>query len=290
MASVTASPRKKRARAAPVAAAAAAPAAWGSCEAVVTVAAAVEDGLEEQWRAVYDPAGTEKDRERGGLVLRDGTVNPGHFCFNPNPTYPLSPLSAITPAGVGGSVRLGDCGEVSAGWDHTQVIGPDAATHKHAAAVYAHFHVHADNADLLSYRCGGQTTAAAAAAAATVCPPVNDAISRAHRRPASVPSMGDIAAWLCYHRNQPRAFVLTRDSCWLLFKWKINGHAKGGIECPVHATNALFDQCNRRRFEPITSAADVLLRELPRHGFAIYHRKLADRPANGNGMYQLWAP
>lgn len=44
---------------------------WGNnCETVVTVSAAVEDGLEEQWRIVYDPDGAEKDRERGGLVLR----------------------------------------------------------------------------------------------------------------------------------------------------------------------------------------------------------------------------
>lgn len=150
---------------------------WGNnCETVVTVSAAVEDGLEEQWRIVYDPDGAEKDRERGGLVLRcvllffvffcspiscciqeytttralplffpkrdccgvctnfcsqgmhapflccthffptfpnrDGSVNPGHFCFNPIPTYPLSPLSKIAPLRGSGAVRLGDCGEV----------------------------------------------------------------------------------------------------------------------------------------------------------------------------------
>lgn len=43
---------------------------------------------------------------------RDGSVNPGHFCFNPIPTYPLSPLSKIAPLRGSGAVRLGDCGEV----------------------------------------------------------------------------------------------------------------------------------------------------------------------------------
>eukprot|EP00729_Bicosta_minor_P003553 gene3553-11042_t len=268
---------------------------WGNnCETVVTVSAAVEDGLEEQWRIVYDPDGAEKDRERGGLVLRDGSVNPGHFCFNPIPTYPLSPLSKIAPLRGSGAVRLGDCGEVSAGWDHTKVIGPDPTTHKHAKNVYAHFHVHADNADLLSHRCGGQTVATAVAATSTKeAAGFSSSSARgagAALRPASAPSMGDIAAWLCYHRNQPRAFILTRDACWLLFKWKMPGHAKGGIECPSHATDALFDQCTRRRFESINSASGMLLRELPQHGFAIYVRNLADRQPNSNGMYRLWAP
>lgn len=261
------------------------PAAHPSCNAIVGVAAAVEDGLEEQWGIVYDPAGTERDRERGGLVLRDGSINPGHYCFNPDPTYPLSPLSAITP-GTGGAVRLGDCGEVSAGWDHTKVVGSDPSTHKHAVTVYAHFHVHADNADLVSHRSGGQ---AAKEPRSTACGG-KPKLTPPKLRPASAPSMGDVAAWLCYHRNQPRAFVLTRDSCWLLFKWKIPGHAKGGVECPSDVTHPFFEHCNRRRYESINSAAGALLRGLPQHGFAIYVRKLADRAPHSNGVYRMWVP
>lgn len=106
------------------------------------------------------------------------------------------------------------------------MIGPDPTTHKHAKNVYAHFHVHADNADLLSHRCGGQTVATAVAATSTKeAAGFSSSSARgagAALRPASAPSMGDIAAWLCYHRNQPRAFILTRDACWLLFKCELN--------------------------------------------------------------------
>lgn len=83
---------------------------------------------------------------------------------------------------------------------------------------------------------------------------------------------------------------MTRDANWLLFKWPKPGHAKGGIECPSDDIASLLDKCNYRKFESIQAAADLLLQEIPKHGFAIYVQKLADRPPNANGIYRVWVP
>lgn len=40
------------------------------CAEYIIVSATIDAALEEQWNVVYDPAGMEKDRERGGLVLQ----------------------------------------------------------------------------------------------------------------------------------------------------------------------------------------------------------------------------
>jgi len=237
---------------------------------------------------------------------RDGTVNPGHNCFDLG--APLSPISQYK-AECGGMVRLGDCGEVNAGWDHSGLFIDDPTTFKYSNLVYAHFHVHADNIDLQKYRCGVSSSGASqtsssgshgnlrgstpAVTTAITSLPMTDSyvtngiIKRDVSRPASTPSLGDIAAWLCYHRNRPRAFVLTRDTSWLFFKWEVTGHGKGGVECPLETITPWSNECNRRRYESILAAPE-LIQEILGHGFAIYTRKLKESEPTCDGTYYLW--
>ena len=227
---------------------------------------------------------------------RDGSANPGHFCFGPKPNAPpLSPISQI-PGTFGGLVRVGDCSEVYAGWDHTEVHGHDPATFHYADLVYAHFHVHADNVDLGEYRrrrCGsgdGNTEGNRGLFLPSSDPSTSSRLSHLRGTTTnfeSTPSLGDIAAWIGYHRNLTKAFVLTRNTSWLLCKWVVPGHGKGGIECPLEVYMPWIGECERRCHEPITQGI-ALLQEISRHGFSIYTRNLDDREPGVDGVYQLW--
>lgn len=227
------------------------------------------------------------------LTPRDGSVNPGHLCFDH--TAPLSPISQI-PGSVstGGLVRVGDCAEVYAGWDHTEVVANDPNTYHYAALVYAHFHVHADNIDLGEYRRRQHCVISSGSGSKGTSlnlrqhppPHDNNHLELQHLR-ESTPSMGDIGAWIGYHRNLSNAFVLTRNTSWLLCKWNVPGHGKGGMECPLETITPWLEECQRRCFEPITEGKD-LLKEIAEHGFVIYTRKLAHREPDTDGVYQLW--
>jgi hypothetical protein len=105
---------------------------------------------------------------------------------------------------------------------------------------------------------------------------------------ASVPSLGDIAAWLVYHRNQPQAFILTTDTSWLLWKWPVKGHGKGGVEYPASEIAMLVKKLEENCFLPITAAGPLLAGWLPKRGFGIYKRPLASRTPEGHGTYHLW--
>jgi hypothetical protein len=250
----------------------------------------VHDALIQQWKIVYCSCcchcccSEERDRERGGLVLYDGNVNPGHFCFDDdddNAESSLSPLSKIKhPRGGaddgcgGGHVRVGTCSDIHAGWDHTAVIGVDPSTHHHAELVYGHFHIHADNAvdelkrlrleqqqpKLETERSSSKSTVKTmsdVSAPPPSSPPQlpKTSSSSCYSHYTSTPSCGDVAAWLIYHRNTRRAFVVTRTTSWLLLKFPIHGHTKNGIECPWHIVEPWIQQLERHKYHPIALAA-----------------------------------
>ena len=224
-------------------------------------------------------------------------MNPGHFCFGPKPNAPpLSPLSNL-PGIFGGLVRVGDCAEVYAGWDHTEVWGDDPSTYHYATLVYAHFHVHADNIDLEDYRrrrhCHGHLRGELPQSLRPPPPPSPPSPpSPGHHQVdyESTPSLGDIAAWIGYHRNLPKAFVITRKTSWLFCKWEVPGHGKGGIECPVDTIMPWITECESRCHEPITALVGTeLWYEIAAHGFAIYTRKLHNNREPGvDGVYHIW--
>ena len=98
---------------------------------VSTVPEAVGRALLQEWRIVYGTT-PEHDRERGGLVLPDGSVRPG-LCAPCSSADQLSSLSAVSHC------RVGSAHEVNAGWcleeaDREICDGNQAS----------HFHVHAD--------------------------------------------------------------------------------------------------------------------------------------------------
>eukprot|EP00928_Gymnodinium_smaydae_P021256 TRINITY_DN1827_c0_g3_i1.p1 TRINITY_DN1827_c0_g3~~TRINITY_DN1827_c0_g3_i1.p1 ORF type:complete len:261 (-),score=27.22 TRINITY_DN1827_c0_g3_i1:247-993(-) len=227
------------------------------CPATYETLKAVEDALEGQWRVVYGH-GPERNLERGGLVLKDGGVNPGHFCFNLEAE--LSPISAIPDDQPGAGARVGAQSEVAAGWDHTSVVGSDSSTYHFAQTVSAHFHVHADLAGPVR--------------GVPKCKP-------------SMPSVGDISAWLRYHHNTPRAFILTIDKSWLLVKHVVPGHQKSGFKAPNEVIDPIRSELEPRRYESISKIVDIIL-DLRRHGFGVYQKWIGGRALNGCGVYELW--
>eukprot|EP00930_Biecheleria_cincta_P010145 TRINITY_DN112115_c0_g1_i1.p1 TRINITY_DN112115_c0_g1~~TRINITY_DN112115_c0_g1_i1.p1 ORF type:complete len:335 (-),score=41.57 TRINITY_DN112115_c0_g1_i1:49-990(-) len=214
----------------------------------------IEDALQAQWRVVYGHS-AEQDLERGGLVLNDGTVNPGHCGFHPH--VQLSPVSSIPDGEAGCGARVGSAYTVFTGWEHTGIVGSDPSSYFHSQSVFAHFHVHCD----MARTCRG-------------------------RKAASMPSLGDLKYWLECHFNMPKAFVLTLDSCWLFMKFQVPGHENQGFKAPDEVIAPFRSRCDGHILEEL-SAAPEIWEGLRPHGFGLYRKWINHRDSEGNGPYEL---
>mmetsp|Transcript_43843 Transcript_43843/g.106307 ORF Transcript_43843/g.106307 Transcript_43843/m.106307 type:complete len:413 (+) Transcript_43843:32-1270(+) len=303
----------------------------------------------------------ERNLERGGLVFWDGRVNPGHFCFETKEENDkrLSPISKkivhttkqknITTSNGGGGmmgrVRVGRCCDVSAGWDHTDVDGYDPTTFHYTRLVFGHFHIHADDAtgeirkirneqkgeeeqeeeEKIDTRPRHLRPPLKPLLPAPPPPTVPPSMSMTEDQPiiyTSVPSCGDVAAWLMYHRNVSRAFVVTRTTSWFFEKIKVQGHTKDGIECPYHVIEPWIVQLQEHEHEPIAATIsprhtttvqegrcdfESIYRQMLQHGFGIFTNHLSFYNNNGTDtatttaannsdveeeerLYKLWRP
>ena len=212
--------------------------------------------------------------------------------------------------GLQGRVRVGRCCDVSAGWDHTDINGYDPTTFHYASLVFGHFHIHADDAtgeintirrieeqqqqeeedDCDTIQSEDELLPLKPLLLPPSPPPQIRLSSMAasddhHQQPyVSVPSCGDVAAWLMYHRNVSRAFVVTRTTSWFFEKIKVDGHAKDGIECPYHIVEPWVVQLQDYEHEPIAVTThhkvgrcnfECIYRQMLQHGFGIFTKHLS---------------
>ena len=216
--------------------------------------------------------------------------------------------------GLEGRVRVGRCCDVSAGWDHTDVNGYDPTTFHYTSLVFGHFHIHADDAtgEIIKIRNEEQEQhedEGAEEGTDTIqseeellplkplllppSPPprlrllstqTSSSLPDEHQPYVSVPSCGDVAAWLTYHRNVSRAFVVTRTTSWFFEKNIVDGHAKDGIECPYHIVEPWVVQLQEHEHEPIAATTnhkvgrcdfECIYRQMLQHGFGIFTKHLS---------------
>mmetsp|Transcript_43844 Transcript_43844/g.106312 ORF Transcript_43844/g.106312 Transcript_43844/m.106312 type:complete len:241 (+) Transcript_43844:369-1091(+) len=228
-----------------------------------------------------------------------------------------------------GRVRVGRCCDVGAGWDHTDVDGYDPTTFHYTRLVFGHFHIHADDAtgEIMKIRNDEKEKQDLETRPQHLLRPLKPLLpSPPPTAPSfilmseedqniytSVPSCGDVAAWLMYHRNVSRAFVVTRTTSWFFEKIKVRGHTKDGIECPYVIVEPWIVQLQQHEHEPIAATTnhkvgrcdfECIYRQMLQHGFGIFTKHLSfynngttdtittqDEERNDEeSLYELWRP